>query len=323
MGRTKPTDSDAELDRRTTVRDLLRSTATTLHSRQRVFVAAGVLAALAVLGSWVWQSVGQRLRTSPRYAITAADIRTSTPPPWVRSDIATETLRDTGLAGNLSLLDPPERLQLRLAEAFQFHPWVRSVGTITKQAPKQLFVELSYRKPLASVEVRAETGETALLPVDADGVRLPERDLSSVELRYLPRILGVDSRPSLRGEPWLDTRVQGAVAIVAGLGSAWTELSLVDIAASRMPEIRGDQRYYTYELLTSGQTRIVWGAAPGAEPRDESPLQVKLGRLQNYVRQHGPLDSLRTTAVIDVRRGIKIQQRVVERDEPADQETRK
>ena len=46
-----------------------------------------------------------------------------------------------------------------------------------------------------------------------------------------------------------------------------------------------------FELLTRQGARIIWGAAPGAEPEGEPKADAKLAKLRAHVNQHGSLDA--------------------------------
>lgn len=295
--------------------------AASIYHRRRLFVAAAALLLLGVCGSLAWRATRQSLRDDPRYRVTAASIEASPAPPWIRTDVAMEALRDAGLRGDLSVLDPSEQLQQRLAEAFRFHPWVEGVGSITKQPPNRVRVDLTYRRPLASVEVLSDDGKRSqLLAVDRYGVRLPSQDLTPAELRYLPRVRGVASA-TLPGEVWSDARVLGAVSLIAALGERWTTLNLDDVVPSRSTEVLGDFRYYVFNLVSRGGTRIVWGAAPNATPPGESPFAAKLTRLEQFVSQHGPLrTTYGTPEVIDVRNGITVKDRTAQLPKGSDNE---
>ncbi|MEM6329623.1 MAG: hypothetical protein AAF790_05175 [Planctomycetota bacterium] len=271
-----------------------------------MLLAAAGLLCVGYVGQQAWVFTRAGLRDDPRYHVTAASIQTPPAPPWVRTDIRLEALRDAGLTG-LSIFDPPEQLQARLSDAFRFHPWVESVGAITKRPPNRVEIQLTYRRPLAAVEVRhgVETAAAALWAVDSHAVRLPSEDLTAAELRHLPRVVGVDST-TLPGEVWRDTRVQGAVTLATHFGEDWRGLFLTDIVPRRSPEVFGDLRYPVFDLVTRGGTRIVWGAAPNAAPPGEHPFAAKLARLKRHVAQHGPLDSasLQTPEVLDIRTSL-------------------
>ncbi|MEM6799001.1 MAG: hypothetical protein AAF589_05755 [Planctomycetota bacterium] len=290
-----------------------------VRRRYRVFIAAAALAFLGYVAGQAWQYARSGMREDPRYRVTAASIQTPPVPPWIRTDIRLEALRDAGLHGDLSVLDPPDQLQKRLADAFAFHPWVESVGAVTKRPPNRIFIELTYRRPLLAVEVSPEMSGRGdeLWPVDFQAVRLPSGDLTEAELRYLPRLIGVDST-TLTGEVWRDARVQGAVSLATAFGDQWRALQLVDLQPRRSPEVFGDLRYPVFDLFTRGGTRVVWGAAPAFSPPSEAPFATKLATLQGYVAKSGPLDtaSITTPAVLDVRNGLQVTPRTAKKDSP-------
>ncbi|MEM6656175.1 MAG: hypothetical protein AAF596_10250, partial [Planctomycetota bacterium] len=265
--------------------------------------AAGVLALLA-FGAWqAMLSGNQRVAADPRYRVTAESIAVSPPPSWVRGDVRSEALSQFGPEATLSSLDPPERLEQPLATAFARHAWVHSVVRITKSPPNKLRVELEYRTPLAAIGDAGRPGE--LLLADAEAVRLPEADLTAAELRHLPRITlpasaAAAGAPPL-GQPWVDTRVRGAVAIAGALGPAWWDLQLADIRPVDPPRRGAGASGPVYELLSQGGTRIVWGAAPMTVPSGEPSFPEKLARLTAYVNANGPLRGDRSPASIDLR----------------------
>lgn len=287
-----------------------------IRRRARMFGAAGVLLLLAVAAWLIWGQVQSRIGAEPQYRVAAENITTPSTPPWIRSDVRAEALREAGLHGDLSVLDPPKKLQARLADAFRFHPWVRTVDQITKRPPNKIDIVLTYRRPLAAVQMADDLQN--LLLVDPEGIRLPERDLTYAELRYLPRVVGIVGKP-LPGESWGDPRVLGAVELVGRLGEYWVNLRLADIVPGRLPEVHGPNRFYTYELVTTGGTRIRWGTAPSASPAGEASFDQKLGTLVEYVRSEGPLKTVETPAVIDVRNGLQIEQRRVQLPDDADE----
>lgn len=293
----------------------LSAIVTAVRRRYRVFIAAAALGGLGFVGAQAWRHAQMGMRDDPQYRVTAATISTPPTPPWIRTDIRLEALRDAGLHGDLSILDPPDQLQKRLADAFLFHPWVETVGAITKSPPNRIAIDLTYRRPVAAVEISGQQHD--LLAVDGHAVLLPSGELTEAELRYLPRVQGVDST-TLIGEVWRDARVQGAIALVTAFGEHWSALQLVDIIPHRQPEIRGDLRYAVFDLVTRGGTRIVWGAAPNVNPPGEAPFADKLARLTTFVQQNGSLGSasFETPEVLDVRAGLNIVPRTAKLKEP-------
>jgi hypothetical protein len=214
--------------------------------------------------------------------------------------------------GNLSVIDDHQRLQQRVREAFAFHPWVAAVGQIKIDLPASLEVELQYRQPVAAVEA-VDREMVAYLPIDAMGVRLPDADFSDYERRSLPRVSGVVNLPSV-GERWADDRVTSAATLAAKLADVWSQLRLVEIIPSMHAQVRGDVSFYDFEIMTSGGTRIVWGAAPGREQdAAESPFDDKRKRLLDYAAGPGQLDSIDGPASVDVRSELVVMPRTARR----------
>jgi hypothetical protein len=282
--------------------------------RPRVWLALLLIATVGALGHFVWRQQASAIARLPQYRVTAEQVHITPPPPWIRSDVKTEVLRDAGLSGNLSLLEDWEALVHRLRQAFEFHPWVAEVKQITRRLPNSLEIVLEYRRPVAVVE-SGGPGGIALLPIDVAAVRLPEADLTDVERQYLPRISNVTGRPIV-GEVWDDPRVVGGARLSALLGDVWQALRLVEILPSPHPQVQGEARFYTYEIVTSGRTRVVWGAAPGEErPAGESAFAEKRQRLLDYAAKAGRLDSIDGPEAVDIRKELIVVPRTAKRSD--------
>jgi hypothetical protein len=281
--------------------------------RPKVWGSLALVLAVGYGGHLAWRHYLPTIARHPQFQITAENVRiTPSPPPWIRADVKTEVLRDSGLLGNLSVIDDHQRLQQRVRDAFAFHPWVAAVGQIKIGLPASLDVELQYRQPVAAVEtVDRET--VSYLPIDATGIRLPDSDFSDYERRSLPRISGVSGLPSV-GERWADERVTSAATLAAKLADIWSQLRLVEIVPSMHAQVRGDVSFYAFEIMTSGGTRIVWGAPPGREQdAAESPFDAKRKRLLDYAAGPGQLDSIDGPASVDVRSELIVSPRTARR----------
>ena len=119
--------------------------------RPRVWVGLLTLVGLGLGAHFVWQRMAPKVAHEPQYLLTTESIHITPPPPWIRSDIKIQALRDSGLIGTLSVLDDGNVLSRRVKDAFEFHPWVASVERITRRLPSSLDVELRYRKDRKSV----------------------------------------------------------------------------------------------------------------------------------------------------------------------------
>ena len=300
-----------------------RSAPTTLprfiRLRPRVWASLAALAVCGVVGHFFWRHYAPVVARHPQYQLTAENIHITPLPAWIRTDVKAEVLRDAGLAGNLSLLDDWDTLCRRISDAFRFHPWVASVGRIRQRLPAALEIDLEYRRPIAAVESTDSSG-VAFLPIDVHAVRLPEADMSEIELRYLPRITGITGRPLL-GDVWRDERVMGGAKLAAELADVWQPLRLVEIMPSIQLQSRGEEKFYTFEIIASGGTRIVWGTAPGQEViAGESPCAVKRQRLLEFATKNGQLDSIDGPELVDVRSELVVTPRTA-RKKPADKES--
>jgi hypothetical protein len=283
--------------------------------RPKVWAGLMLVVAVGIAGRMAWRHFLPTVARHPQFQITAEHVTITPPPPWIRADVKAEVLRDAGLVGTLSVLDDRDRLQQRVRDAFAFHPWVASVGRITIDLPASLAIELEYRWPVAAVE-SVDSDSVSYLPIDAAGIRLPDADFSDFERRSLPRISGVTGRPSI-GAPWGDERVASAATLAARLADVWSQLRLVEIIPSLHAQVRGETSYYAFEIVTSGGTRIVWGAAPGREQdAAESPFDAKRQRLLDYAASQGHLDSIEGPASVDVRSELVVLPRTARRPTP-------
>jgi len=289
-------------------------------ARRLLVPRARVVVALVVVGllGWglhgVWQHFAPQISQRDSYLLADARITISALPEWITGDVRSEVVRNARLDGRLSVLD--DAFAQVVEDAFVLHPWVESVDRITKSYPAGVHVELTYRRPVAVVELVFQS-VVRLVPIDRYGVHLPSADVPDIRKRYLPRIGGVVDRPPV-GQPWTDLRVLGAAELAEQLAPVWETLHLVDILPSARAEIREEHRYFIFDLITRGGTRIVWGAAPGAAPPSEDKLAAKLDRLRSCVERYGPLDSVRGPAVVDVRKELAITPRTVKKTKSSD-----
>ena len=273
--------------------------------RPRVWACLAILVGLGFAAHFLWRRTAPTVALDPQYILAAERFQITPPPPWIRSDIKTQVLRDSGLSGTMSVLDDWDTLTKRVEDAFELHPWVASVERITRRLPSSLDIELKYRRPIAAVESSDPLG-VMFLPIDDHAVRLPEGDLTETERRYLPRVSGITGRPRV-GDVWDDPRVIGGAKLAAQLADVWQQLRLVEILANAPSSTHDDKQLYTFEIVTTGGTRIIWGATPGQEMSSgDSPFKQKRQRLLDYATQHGKLESIDGPAVLDVRSDVVV-----------------
>jgi hypothetical protein len=140
-----------------------------------------------------------------------------------------------------------------------------------------------------------------LLPVDAEGVLLPNGDFSPLEKQGYPCLAGIDTRPmGPPGQRWGDGRVVDGAEIAAAVGPAWQLLKLFRIQPCPRPAAAAAEEP-AYELFTRAGTPILWGPPPGSKAPDDLRTAEKVGRLLRYAAEHGGLDAPEGTRQLDIR----------------------
>lgn len=237
-------------------------------------VLVTVLACVA--GFFAWQRFGPDVRKRSDYVLQPENVTLVGQPPWVKSDITQQALRDASLDAQLPLDDP--ELARRLARAFDVHPWVRSVDRVEVRSPAFAEVTITCRKPVAMVRVPG-----GLLPVDGEGVVLPSDEFTPDEAASYPVVAGVRSLPQgPAGSAWGDQAVEEAVAVVAVTAPEWAALNLVECRLQEQPEQR------QWELVNAAGVAITFGASPGREPLGEPGMAEKIAALQTLAAS-GPV----------------------------------
>jgi hypothetical protein len=263
--------------------------------RGLVLAAAVVLAAIA--GFIVaWNQWGAPSTDSPEYAVTPEKIVVTPQPAWIHADVKAQVVQ----AANLSRLDLRDRtLVEEVSRAFALHAWVAKVRRVEKRFPAQVLVDLDYRRPVAAVEITSQ-GKPGLLFVDAEGVLLPSDDFAQNQAKDYLRIAAGNSTPAgVYGAPWggEGERVAAAARIAAAWGDRFQSAGLYRIVASE-----GAAGQVTFELRTPGETRVIWGAAPGRETTAEPSAEQKIAALLDYISDKGPLDRADGERLLDVRK---------------------
>ena len=285
MARIKPASNPASQPpaRRDAAAEHASATHPLARRRARALAIAAIAGGLAWLGHAIWQRVEPLVVARDRYLLSATAITVTPPPEWIVSDVRAQVILSSGLDRRLSLLD--DGFVQAIKNAFELHPWVEQVTRVEKSVPAAVHVELVYRRPAAVIESPASDG-VALLPVDARGMMLPPEDVPLIRRKYLPRITGIVGQPRA-GQRWDDPRVAGAVELAVRLADVWDALHLAEIVPSARPEVQGDRRFFVYDLVTQGGTRIVSGcpAARRNPRRSRLPRQTPTPRrVQSTVR---------------------------------------
>jgi hypothetical protein len=213
------------------------------------------------------------LRAHGRYAVPFADVACAPPPGLARTEFLGEVQYLAGLPDTLDLLDPA--LLPRLEKAFAAHPWVAAVQGI-ERTPGGLRVSLTYRAPVLAVRLPGPgKGRREVRAVDVSGVLLPR----TVEQGRLPLLVSAVAPPAgPPGRGWGEPKVTAAAAVAAYLGPYLERLGLAGCAV----EVEKGE-----VTLSTPQTRISWGHAPGEERPGEASAAVKLRRLLDSRQRPG------------------------------------
>ena len=245
--------------------------------RRRFLVIAIVSISVAAGWTALWRHVRDHVLAGEQYHLRMHQIEITPRPAWIRADVRAEAVRDGSLEGPLSILD--DDLTLRVAKAFELHPWVAKVKRVAKHHPARVTVELEYRRPVAMIAVPG-----GLYAIDNQGIVLPSDDFSPVEAVRYPRLANFPGAASpVAGTAWIDERVVGAARIGEQLLNDWPVLKLHRLEP--LPESGTADGTWQYQLISRSDARIIWGHAPGSEGPSELPSTEKLVLLRRAVEQ--------------------------------------
>ncbi len=270
----------------------------------RTVFTLALIALLGWGGAKAWKRWGVAAMQSPQYKLTAEQIQTSPLPPWIRTNVVEEILRDGSLEQH-SILDP--QLTIKVADAFRLHPWVRSVVRVRKRSPGHVIVDLEFRQPVALVEV-VTANARGVLPVDADGVLLPRADFVNdqgelhEDALSLPVIAAGDSIPQGPvGSSWGDARVRGAARVAAAFGKNWKATGLFKIEPDLSSCGPSNHAECEFTLLAKNGSRVIWGKAPGDSPSEQLAAEEKAGRLLQHAAQSHAFEASASPTEVDLR----------------------
>jgi hypothetical protein len=149
-----------------------------------------------------------------------------------------------------------------------------------------------------------------MYPLDERSVLLPPVDFSVADTRRFPVILGVPAPPQgAEGTRWGDVSVIGAARLAKILLPHWKRLNLkaIKISARKQAVVSADD--ITYELVTRGGSRILWGRSPDSRHPGELTPDQKIGRMQKYMSDFGGFDHPHGPYEIDIRHWQEISRR--------------
>jgi hypothetical protein len=261
------------------------------------------LVALPIGGAYyAWDRWGDQITADGDYVLRAESVQVTPPPAWVRADVRADVVRDGGLTG-LSLLDP--QLTVKVFQAFSAHSWVENVSRVSKgppDSPARVVVEMTYRKPVAMVEV-VLNGQPGLLPVDGDAILLPPHDFTADQTREFLRIAVPHATPSGPvGTAWGQSEVHEAARIAVLFQDVWKKCGLYRIQLVPVGAADSTQIVPTFELQSRSGASVIWGRAP--DLRNETDAKTALAKVASvlkHVEINGSLETAPATTTLDVR----------------------
>lgn len=254
----------------------------------RTAATVAVILVAFIAGAYLaWMNLKPSIFNAAESQIDAERIELTPQPAWLApaTNIRKAVVQTLSAEAPLSIHD--ENLVMRLKNGFETHPWIERVIGIRK-LPDRVKVDVSYRKPVCMIKV-----PTGRLPVDASGFLLPSDDFTPVQAATEYLVLeSVDREPTTPvGCRWTDARVLGAAEIAAAIGSDWKNLQLVAIVPQLEPTgVRLSEPTFWLTAATRGNSRILWGYAPGANASGELPPAEKVARLKRYFADHDTFD---------------------------------
>ena len=272
------------------------------HGRAISVVLVSVVVVSSLVGLW---SIGQsRLHHDKQFELRTEDMQLlPEQPTWIRGSVLESVVKQHNLE---ELFLDDSNVTEQLADAFMLHSWILSVESVEK-SPVGVKVHVTYRKPVAMVEVKYND-EPHVLPIDASGTVLPPGDFQADDIGNYLRIAADHLRPSGNvGDPWGDSKVVGA-AKLAGLFNSipWKKMGLYRIEVTMNPSDSAVVYYVVMKGLP--EIRVLWGSEPGQETSDEQIAPEKMLELVAFYRANKTLQISSEPTEIDLRSrgGVKV-----------------
>ncbi len=181
----------------------------------------------------------------------------------------------------------------RLRRDFSRNPWVSQTTKVVASFPNKVRIELQYREPTAFATVKGKA-----IYLDSEGFVLPTNELVlnragvlfAIEVKDVPNGLrpgfpwGLPELPNGETEP--DKRVRAAAQLAGFLKHAGVN-SPAQAASLHVVAIHPEHPRGLFVQL-SKQVMVLWGEAPGQEPKGRPSAMEKWEILRDWVEHGGP-----------------------------------
>lgn len=279
---------------------------TLVHPTTLFIFATSILIGSAI---FLWERHQDTIVNLEEFSLTQEKIALTPQPHWSELNLK-EMVLDQSNGEQASILDT--ELVPRTAGIMKQVGFVEQINSIEK-SKTGLNIDVIYRQPIALVELSAVTmkskwpsnqmGKTVLLPVDRNGVLMPESIGDNLSLPWIAVLF--PSQFEATWEQWPDARIHDAAAISSAFKRPLSELGIQRITTNQIDSTNSTQNPKPFELYSGSGTRIVWGNAPGKEAESEVNAMEKIRAIEAVVAQYGILNEV-DLGRIDVRSGKAI-----------------
>jgi len=253
---------------------------------------------LLLIGYFGWRFYGAKSYDAAFYGLRKENLILTQPPVWLKDSIVEQVFHASGLE-NLSLLD--SQTPAVLARTIDQHPAVRKTHRVQPVSGGQIFVSVEYRTPVAMVhcelndEIREvlklrkvelnTSGDDLFVPIDKDGVLLPESNFSQSDVMNYLWIYADELKfdPDWKhGNKFTDPRIIEAARLCNLLAPYRSQVKAERVVVVQA-KVGGKSPYrLAIETASPGPT-VVWGEAPELPPMEGSIDPVSRSKISKLL----------------------------------------
>ncbi|MAT15028.1 MAG: hypothetical protein CMJ46_07135 [Planctomyces sp.] len=265
-----------------------------------------LITALVVLAPRVYRNLPD-LGEQSRYQLTPDRIQLLNRPEWVPSHFLSSVIARHQIPDNV--LEP--ELARTISGWFSNEPWVEKVDAVTIGYPPQVTVQLSFREPVAVVNLDGQ-----LYPIDAHAVILPKEDFAPAALELFPKLIPSKVPPPLYvGIVWEDPIIKQGAVLAGEIKPYWNSFDFVSIRAQQKPAEATEGNSVTaepiFEIVSASGSIIIWGRGPNSRNPGELTFEEKINRLTAYQERFQGFASPSGPYEIDITHWTDISRRVL------------